>query len=149
MKNLFFLFFGIGVLLSHPSILIFAENKDIYTILEGIWQSPAEGELTAYFNFNNKGNFTISVVPDFEYDKLTAEQQEEVIKQNTADIQGYIKIIKPLSHLPHQQGLGAEAEIYLNGEKSTNNIDVTETKIYTYTSNESDKVIFAEKPSSK
>ncbi|MGL4563130.1 MAG: hypothetical protein ACRCVW_04670 [Brevinema sp.] len=138
------------ICMSSQNSLGFAQFNEIYQTLKGSWKSPAEGELTAYFNFLDDGAFVISVVPEFEYEKLSATKQEEIIKQNTADVSGYISILKAKTDLPNREGFGAEVEIYLHEEKTTNQIDITDSKIYMYTTDDTGeliKTVFAEKTS--
>lgn len=132
------------IILSSP---IFAQNTQntieaIYPKLDGLWRSPHSGELDIFFTITN-GNFTVSIVPLFEYTNLSTQQQKTIIKENIPDSSGYFEILSILKS--HNNSDKVCTIILLNDELSTNIIDITTDKIYIYDNISNTKTVFAEK----
>ncbi len=113
----------LSVLYSAAYALIPAE---VYPILQGIWTANSEGEMDIFMNFGAGGDFELSVVPAFEFQGMTAEEQSAIIKDCVAST-GYFKILKITSSSPN---IKTETEILLNGETATNTVTITSNQIY-------------------
>ena len=129
MKKLLLLFY-----LFIPSIIIFAQedfSQDIYNSLEGIWNSPSDGDMDIILNITSTGKFTLSITPSFNFTNQMTREHSRGLKKLMADT-GFCKVID----IPNQnEPFNVKMEILLNGELSTNDLEINENRIFIINTN--------------
>ena len=129
MKKLLLLFY-----LFIPSIIIFAQedfSQDIYNSLEGIWNSPSDGDMDIILNITSTGKFTLSITPSFNFTNQMTREHSRALKKLMPEA-GYFKIID----IPNQnEPFNVKMEILLNGELSTNDLEINENRIFIINTN--------------
>ncbi|MGL4677039.1 MAG: hypothetical protein ACRCWI_05175 [Brevinema sp.] len=115
----------------------FAQSKNqAYILLQGLWSSPInenyDEEMDIIFNIDATGKYTLSVIPIFEYESMTREQQLDII-QKYVSTKGYFNIINIMNTSPEKTV--AQTEILLNEEISTNILEITPSQIYIINTN--------------
>ncbi len=129
MKKLLLLFY-----LFIPSIIIFAQedfSQDIYNSLEGIWNSPSDGDMDIILNITSTGKFTLSITPSFNFTNQMTREHSRALKKLMPET-GYFKIID----IPNQnEPFNVKMEILLNGELSTNDLEINENRIFIINTN--------------
>jgi len=138
MKKMLILLLLITPLFSQDNI------NDYYQKIDGLWKSPNSGELDVFFTIED-GDFTISLIPIFEYDKLSSMKQKQIIQDNIKDSSGYFEFLKILKEPSNQHGTIIKSIIFLNEELSTNHIEITKDEIFIYDIDSDQKNIFAER----
>lgn len=131
------------VLLFCMSTSLFS-TQEAYQLLNGLWNAESDGDMDVILNVDMQGKFELSVIPAFEYTNMSAAEQSNII-QEFVSTEGYFKILKVLS--PIDNGILTESEILLNGELSTNIINLTENKVFIYNTNSKSQEIFMKKAS--
>lgn len=121
----------------------YTQYEDIYQKLEGIWKSPSSNtELDVFFDILPSGDFSLSVIPAFEYSNLSATQQSNIIQKNVTS-EGYFCILETSGNT-EKYPVNAYVEILLNEEISSNWISITKKTIYLIDTNQQTN-IFIEK----
>ena len=110
--------------MQHPSV-----SQAVYKSMEGLWNTPSDGDMDIILNVNPKGEFTLSIIPAFEFTNITAIEQSQVIKEHIVE-KGYFKVLNTLHQDITNNIISANMEILLNGELSTNNLEITFSKVF-------------------
>ncbi len=98
--------------------IIFAQQN----ALTGVWNANSEGDMDIAISVDETGAFDLAILPAFEFDNMTEEEQMAIISEYTST-KGHFKVLDS-SITPVQ------TEILLNGEFSTNFLEITPTHIY-------------------
>ncbi|MDK2818369.1 MAG: hypothetical protein KFW21_02835 [Spirochaetota bacterium] len=117
-----------------PSIIIFAQediSQNIYTSLEGIWNSPSNGDMNIILNITSKGEFTLSITQSFNFTNKMTREHSKAMKKLIPET-GYFKIIDIFNQ---NEPFNVKMEILWNGELSTNNLEINENKIFIINTN--------------
>ena len=115
--------------LQHPSVF-----QEVYDSIEGLWNTPSEGDMDIILNVDTTGAFTISIIPAFEFTNMTILEQEQVIQDSVVE-NGYFKVIHTLDQNLPNNSISANVEILLNGELSTNDLEITFDKVFILNTN--------------
>ena len=104
-------------------------DTEVYKSIEGLWNTPSDGDMDIVLNVNHIGEFTLSIIPAFEFTNITIAEQSQIIKENVVE-KGYFKIINTIHQDITNNIISANMEILLNGELSTNILEITFGKIF-------------------
>ena len=115
--------------LQHPSVF-----QEVYDSIEGLWNTPSEGDMDIILNVDTTGEFTLSIIPAFEFTNMTILEQEQVIQDSVVE-NGYFKVIHTLDQNLPNNSISANVEILLNGELSTNDLEITFDKVFILNTN--------------
>ena len=115
--------------LQHPSVF-----QEVYDSIEGVWNTPSEGDMDIILNVDTTGAFTISIIPAFEFTNMTIIEQEQIIQDSVVE-NGYFKVIHTINQNLQSNSISANVEILLNGELSTNNLEITFDKVFILNTN--------------
>ena len=121
------------------STITFAQedlSQEVYKSLEGLWNTPSDGDMDIILNVDNKGDFTLSIIPAFEFTNMTTAEQSKIIDENVVE-EGYFKVIKNLLQDTTNNILSASMEILLNGELTTNDLVITSNQVFIINTNDS------------
>ena len=113
----------------HPSVF-----QEVYDSIEGVWNTPSEGDMDIILNVDTTGAFTISIIPAFEFTNMTIIEQEQIIQDSVVE-NGYFKVIHTINQNLQSNSISANVEILLNGELSTNNLEITFDKVFILNTN--------------
>lgn len=142
MKKLFLiacLLLSSMIIFGQESISLQASNiqsldVEVYKSIEGLWNTPSEGDMDIVLNVNHIGEFTLSIIPAFEFTNITIIEQAQVIKESVVD-NGYFKVINTIYQDIPNNSILADMEILLNGELSTNILEITFSKVFILNTN--------------
>ena len=115
--------------LQHPTVF-----QEVYDSIEGVWNTPSEGDMDIILNVDTTGAFTISIIPAFEFTNMTIIEQEQIIQDSVVE-NGYFKVIHTINQNLQSNSISANVEILLNGELSTNNLEITFDKVFILNTN--------------
>ena len=113
----------------HPGVF-----QEVYDSIEGVWNTPSEGDMDIILNVDTTGAFTISIIPAFEFTNMTIIEQEQIIQDSVVE-NGYFKVIHTINQNLQSNSISANVEILLNGELSTNNLEITFDKVFILNTN--------------
>ena len=126
------------------STIIFGQedySQEVYKSIEGIWNTPSEGDMDIILNVDNKGDFALSIIPAFEFTNMTTAEQSQVIEESVVE-EGYFKVLQTLQQDTENNILSANMEILLNGELTTNNLIITSNQVFIINTNDNLKELF-------
>ena len=115
--------------LQHPSVF-----QEVYDSIEGLWNTPSEGDMDIILNVDTTGAFTISIIPAFEFTNMTIIEQEQIIKDSIVE-KGYFQVLNTINQDLKNNSISANVEILLNGELSTNDLEITFDKVFILNTN--------------
>lgn len=115
------------------------ESQKIYQSLQGVWNGASQGEMDIIFTIDNQGAFALSIIPAFEYTNMSSAQQSNIIAEYSLET-GYIKVLKTFTTV------NSEMEILLNGELTTNILEINANSVFIINSN-NNKELFMQKES--
>ena len=114
-------------------------DTEVYKSIEGLWNTPSDGDMDIVLNVNHIGEFTLSIIPAFEFTNITIAEQSQIIKENVVE-KGYFKIINAIHQDITNNIISANMEILLNGELSTNILEITFGKVFILNTNTNNNI---------